>query len=175
MSCVALSIGFIIYLSMSSIFFVWQFNQSKIWLILCWCLGECFSSSFFLYLRIAKAGFGIQLMCSIKMQITIDWSVSISPTPDNGSENYQYDCDRWPNPLINLHIISSYFRCQAGTGRCVVDKAHRNQCQACRLKKCLQMGMNKDGELFHFNFYCLWNLRSINCSNDRVEHIKKNE
>lgn len=37
------------------------------------------------------------------------------------------------------------YRCQAGTGVCVIDKAHRNQCQACRLKKCLKMGMNKDG------------------------------
>ncbi|VDP66480.1 unnamed protein product [Echinostoma caproni] len=36
------------------------------------------------------------------------------------------------------------YRCQAGTGMCVIDKAHRNQCQACRLKKCIRMGMNKD-------------------------------
>ncbi|CAF3424157.1 unnamed protein product [Rotaria sp. Silwood1] len=36
------------------------------------------------------------------------------------------------------------YRCQASTGRCVIDKAHRNQCQACRLKKCLQMGMIKE-------------------------------
>lgn len=37
------------------------------------------------------------------------------------------------------------YRCQAGTGQCIIDKAHRNQCQACRLKKCMKMGMNKDG------------------------------
>lgn len=46
----------------------------------------------------------------------------------------------------NQNVFELCHRCQAGTGRCLVDKAHRNQCQACRLKKCLQMGMNKDGK-----------------------------
>ncbi|KAF0291735.1 Retinoic acid receptor RXR-alpha-A [Amphibalanus amphitrite] len=33
-------------------------------------------------------------------------------------------------------------------GRCVVDVARRNQCQACRFTKCLQVNMRREGELF---------------------------
>ncbi|VDM74939.1 unnamed protein product [Strongylus vulgaris] len=46
---------------------------------------------------------------------------------------------------LSMNHRMAQTRCQAGTGSCIVDKAHRNQCQACRLKKCLSKGMNKDG------------------------------
>ncbi|GAB6024663.1 Nuclear receptor sub 2 group E member 1 [Chamberlinius hualienensis] len=40
---------------------------------------------------------------------------------------------------------SRQYVCKARSqGSCPVDKTHRNQCRACRLKKCLESGMNKD-------------------------------
>lgn len=40
---------------------------------------------------------------------------------------------------------SRNYVCKAKSeGKCVVDKTHRNQCRACRLRKCIKVGMNKD-------------------------------
>ena len=39
------------------------------------------------------------------------------------------------------------YTCKASSelkGRCPIDKTHRNQCRACRLKKCFDSSMNKD-------------------------------
>ena len=36
------------------------------------------------------------------------------------------------------------YQCR-GNKNCSVDQHHRNQCQHCRLKKCLKMGMRREG------------------------------
>lgn len=36
----------------------------------------------------------------------------------------------------------------AGKGECVVDKARRNWCAYCRLKRCLNANMNINGKMF---------------------------
>lgn len=33
-----------------------------------------------------------------------------------------------------------------GNRNCPIDQHHRNQCQYCRLRKCLKMGMRREGE-----------------------------
>ena len=47
------------------------------------------------------------------------------------------------------------YTCRAtnGKGNCPVDKIHRNQCRSCRLKKCFEVTMNKDGR--QVNSFCL--------------------
>lgn len=37
-----------------------------------------------------------------------------------------------------------------GSRNCPIDQHHRNQCQFCRLRKCLKMGMRREGKSFFF-------------------------
>ena len=39
------------------------------------------------------------------------------------------------------------YQCR-GSRNCPVDQHHRNQCQHCRLKKCLKMGMRREGKFY---------------------------
>ena len=37
------------------------------------------------------------------------------------------------------------YGCKSGEDEsCVIDKTHRNQCRGCRLRRCLQVGMNRE-------------------------------
>lgn len=43
-----------------------------------------------------------------------------------------------------------------GNRNCPIDQHHRNQCQHCRYKKCLKMGMRKEGESHALNVNEKW-------------------
>ncbi|XP_051499552.1 COUP transcription factor 1 [Apus apus] len=45
------------------------------------------------------------------------------------------------------------YTCRANRN-CPIDQHHRNQCQYCRLKKCLKVGMRREGEYF-FPYYAI--------------------
>ena len=40
-----------------------------------------------------------------------------------------------------------------GNRTCPIDQHHRNQCQYCRLKKCLKMGMRREGTSYWCTYY----------------------
>lgn len=42
--------------------------------------------------------------------------------------------------------------CRTGGDDCTVDQQHRNQCQSCRLRKCLRTGMRREGGQLHIHY-----------------------
>ena len=51
------------------------------------------------------------------------------------------------------------YSCRANRN-CPIDQHHRNQCQYCRLKKCLKMGMRREGKRLFYSIYNFLNLKT---------------
>ncbi|VDO22935.1 unnamed protein product [Haemonchus placei] len=63
----------------------------------------------------------------------------------SGKHYGQFSCEGCKSFFKRSIRRSLSYACR-GSKNCPVDVNHRNQCQFCRLKKCVKMGMRREGE-----------------------------
>ena len=110
----------------------------KIWITAIITLGDTLSKFIF---------YNIFCYEIIKSIVTNDLTISIKQkTEIFNSLIYFKGCSGFFKRSIHRGRV---YTCKAQgefKGRCPIDKTHRNQCRACRLKKCFDSAMNKDGK-----------------------------
>uniref|UniRef100_A0A8C6SJE0 Photoreceptor-specific nuclear receptor n=1 Tax=Neogobius melanostomus TaxID=47308 RepID=A0A8C6SJE0_9GOBI len=105
-------------------------------------LNDCLAS--LLSITMASTALQDQLFCRFSGETGSGLLCKVCSDSSSGKHYGIYACNGCSGFFKRSVRRRLIYRCHAGTGLCLVDKAHRNQCQACRLKKCLQAGMNKD-------------------------------
>jgi len=87
--------------------------------------------------------------CSPKRQTEIekkqDVLCKVCGDISSGRHYGVYTCDGCSGFFMRSVRRDMVYTCK-GNGNCTVDKKRRNQCQACRFKKCLEVKMNRFGE-----------------------------
>ncbi|XP_032233935.2 COUP transcription factor 1 isoform X3 [Nematostella vectensis] len=100
---------------------------------------------------------------SVSMEVApvTTWTRDSTETPEDSEKNVQVECAVCGDKSSGKHYgvftcegCKSFFKrsvrrnltytCRASRD-CPIDQHHRNQCQYCRLKKCLKVGMRREG------------------------------
>ena len=88
----------------------------------------------------------IMMMTMFTGRILYDIPCKVCQDHSSGKHYGIFACDGCAGFFKRSIRRSRQYLCKAKSeGSCTVDKTHRNQCRACRLKKCVEAGMNKDG------------------------------
>ncbi|KPJ00588.1 Nuclear receptor subfamily 2 group E member 1 [Papilio xuthus] len=87
----------------------------------------------------------MQTMAPSSSRILYDVPCAVCRDHSSGKHYGVFACDGCAGFFKRSVRRDRRYACKARRpGACLVDKAHRNQCRACRLAKCLEAGMNKD-------------------------------
>ena len=70
----------------------------------------------------------------------------------SGRHYGQFTCDGCSGFFMRSVRKNMVYRCK-GNQKCIVDKKRRNQCQACRFQKCLEVNMNRYGKLRYISSF----------------------
>lgn len=89
----------------------------------------------------------IVFVCPSAGRILYDIPCKVCRDHSSGKHYGIFACDGCAGFFKRSIRRNRQYVCKAKSkGGCMVDKTHRNQCRACRLAKCIQAGMNKDGK-----------------------------
>lgn len=77
-------------------------------------------------------------------RILLDVPCKVCGDNSSGKHYAIYACDGCAGFFKRSIRRNRQYRCKSNDNTCPIDKTRRNQCRSCRLRKCLEAGMNRD-------------------------------